>query len=99
MTLEVKQEPQHPLSKILDRALYQVTDGKGNERHGMGDKFFDQPWFSIAQTHGYGFLTGQAAKKLQEAQNFDEIERWEREMYGVITYAAMAILYREATGV
>ena len=88
--------PVHPLKEILDDCLSQVTNGKGDERHGQGKGFLDQPWKSLADVHGVGFLTGQAAKKLEEAQGFDreDIDKWDREMYGVIVYAAMAILYR-----
>lgn len=84
----------HPLESILLDCLYQVTGGKGDERHGNGRDFMDQPWKHIADIHGVGFLTGQAAKKLDEAQGFDDLDKWLREMYGVITYSAMAILYR-----
>lgn len=84
----------HPLEEILNECLNQVTSGKGNERHGNGREFMDQPWRRIADIHGHGFLTGQAAKKLDEAQGFDDLSRWNREMYGVIAYAAMAIYYR-----
>lgn len=83
----------HPLSNVFDAALSQVTDGKGAERHGQGADFMTQPWVDLARTHGIGFLTGQAAKKLREAQGFDTQEAWEREMLGAINYAAMAILY------
>lgn len=84
----------HPLSSVLQDCLSQVTSGKGDERHGQGKIFLDQPWKWLADTHGVGFLTGQAAKKLEEAQSFEDHHRWEREMKGVIVYAAMAMLYR-----
>ena len=85
----------HPLDCIFQDCLAQVTDGKGSERHGNGKSFIDQPWKYLADTHGVGFLTGQAAKKLGEAQGMSEHSRWEREMFGVVVYAAMAILYRK----
>lgn len=53
----------------------------------------NEKWLEIARTHGIGFLTGQAEKKLKEAQGMDA-DAWEREMLGAINYAAMAILYR-----
>jgi hypothetical protein len=87
--------PKHPLSYAFDLALTQVTSGKGQERHGKGfASFWEQPWNSLADTHGFGFLTGQAAKKLQEAQGMEDKDSWEREMLGVLTYTAMAILHR-----
>lgn len=88
----------HPLHQVFDAAMEQVTSGKGEERHGNGKDFLDQPWRRIADAHGTGFLTGQAAKKLEEAQRFTEHERWEREMLGAMVYIAMAILHRSAPG-
>lgn len=83
----------HPLQAVFDRCIEQVASGKGEERHGKGLEFFEQPWVDIARTHGIGFLTGQAEKKLREAQSMDA-DAWEREMLGAINYAAKAILYR-----
>jgi len=85
----------HPLQEVFNLCLDQLTKGKGNDRHGKGKEFMDQPWKHLADAHGVGFLTGQSAKKLEEAQGFEECDRWEREMIGVIVYAAMAILYRK----
>src|SRR5574343_870167 len=85
--------PRHPLDAAFDDAIEQVTRGKGEQRHGKGAQFWQQPWTHYAETHGIGFLTGQAAKKLDEAQGFlNDQPRWEREMLGVIVYAGMAIL-------
>ena len=88
-------ENSHPLQEVFDLCIHQLTKGKGNIRHGQGKNFMDQPWKRLADTHGYGFLCGQSAKKLEEAQGFKEHDRWEREMIGVIAYAAMAILHRK----
>src|SRR5574343_1292678 len=85
--------PRHPLDAAFDDAIEQVTRGKGEQRHGKGAQFWQQPWTRYAENHGIGFLTGQAAKKLDEAQGFlNDQPRWEREMLGVIVYAGMAIL-------
>lgn len=83
----------HPLQAVFDRCIEQAVSGKGEERHGKGREFYDQPWVEIARAHGVAFLTGQASKKLNEAQSMD-LDAWEREMLGAINYAAMAILYR-----
>ena len=82
----------HPIEEVFDKCLHQLTDGKGEERHGQGKSFYDQTWYHAYQVHGRGFLTGQAEKKLIEAQSFEDREKWLREMYGVIVYASMAIL-------
>ena len=85
--------PRHPLDAAFDDVIEQVTRGKGEQRHGKGAEFWQQPWTRYAENHGIGFLTGQAAKKLDEAQGFmHDQPRWEREMLGVIAYAGMAIL-------
>lgn len=89
---EITAKP-HPLQAVFDLAIEQVTAGKGEERHGLGADFYDQPWISLARTHGRGFLTGQAEKKLREAQSFTDPDKWEREMLGSIVYAGMAVLY------
>ena len=89
------QKADHPLQSVFDAVIHQAQHGKGNERHGNGKPFMQQPWVDLADTHGRGFLTGQAAKKLQEAQSM-EGERWEREMLGAIAYAMMAVLHRRS---
>lgn len=82
----------HPLQKVFDEVINQVSKGKGEERHGNGKAFLEQPWYSLAETHGIGFLTGQARKKLDEAQGMTD-DRWRREMIGSVAYAMMALLY------
>lgn len=91
---------QHPIQSVFDSVIEQIVSGKGAQRHGHGAPFFEQPWKQLADEHGIGFLTGQAAKKLGEAQRphwledsiLDE-DAWEKEMLGAIAYAAMAVLY------
>lgn len=82
----------HPLEIALSLAIEQATKGKG-ERHG-GDSvpFYEQQWVMLAKHHGIGFLTGQAAKKLNEAAQKIDPVAWEREVLGAIVYAGMAIL-------
>ena len=82
----------HPLQQVFDQAILQATKGKG-ERHG-GDTtpFLEQPWTHYAKMHGRGFLTGQAAKKLEEAASTREGEAFVQEALGAIVYIAMAIL-------
>jgi hypothetical protein len=42
--------------------------------------------------HGRGFLTGQAAKKLEEAANTREGQAFETEVFGAIVYLGMSVL-------
>lgn len=82
----------HPLYDPLTRAIEQAMFGKGERHGGASVPFFEQPWFATAKQHGVGFLTGQAAKKLGEAQGKDN-DAWEREMLGAIVYMGMALLF------
>jgi hypothetical protein len=87
-----KQDP-HPLERVFRAALRQATSGKG-ERHG-GDRtpFLEQPWRHYAKLHGKGFLTGQAAKKLEEAASMKMGDEYIEEILGAIVYAGMAVLF------
>lgn len=86
------------MRNVLDEALEQCTEGKGQQRHGHGTKLLDQPWRSLALAHGAGFLTGQASKKLGEAakmQAYGEFTplQYERELLGAIVYTVFAIMH------
>jgi hypothetical protein len=90
----------HPLERIFEEAVEQVSSGKGDERHGNGTGFLSQPWVSITDTHGVGFLTGQAHKKIMEAVKNREDTNYlwyKRELLGAINYLAMSLLYEETT--
>lgn len=86
------QAPAHPLMAIFDAAIKQVTKGKGVRHGGDSVPFLDQPWAHYAKMHGRGFLTGQAAKKLEEAATTKEGEAFVQEMLGAMVYIGMAIL-------
>lgn len=86
---------EHPLGVVLGDALEQAVGGKGEERHGKGRPFFEQPWVELYRVHGLGFLTGQAHKKMIEAQsNYEDWDhnRWRTEMLGAIVYLSIAVL-------
>jgi hypothetical protein len=84
---------EHPLYEVLFDVINQVVHGKG-ERHGGGIiPFYEQPWYHYAKLHGRGFLTGQAAKKLEEAASLRSGEKFYNEVCGAIAYAAMSILF------
>lgn len=83
---------EHPLFLVFVAAIEQAISGKG-ERHGGNETpFLDQPWAHYAEMHGRGFLTGQAAKKLEEAAHTREGEAFETEVLGAIVYSGMSIL-------
>lgn len=86
----------HPLYNVFMMALDQVMFGKG-ERHG-GDTvpFLDQPWVHYSKLHGRGFLTGQAAKKLEEAASGKKGKEFIQEVLGAIVYAGMSILHERS---
>lgn len=85
-----------PLAGTLLAALDQAASGKGQERHGGGKPFLEQPIMEIARmldgTGGHAF---QIMKKAQEANRMVGREQYDaavREYLGVINYAAAAIL-------
>jgi len=82
------------LRAVLDDAFAQAANGKGAERHGNGQRFEDQPIFTIAAEEGPAFLTGQAKKKITEARGMVERRQFgaaEREYLGAIVYLAARI--------
>ena len=83
----------HPLELVFEEVVAQVTSGKGTRHGGDTTPFDEQPWVHYARMHGRGFLTGQAAKKLEEAASKLRGEAFEREVLGAIAYAAMAVLW------
>lgn len=84
---------EHPLMPVFLSAIEQVTKGKGVRHGGESVPFAEQPWAHYAHMHGRGFLTGQAAKKLEEAATTKEGEAFVQEMLGAMVYIGMAILH------
>lgn len=85
----------HPLYPPLMAAIHQAVYGKG-ERHGGGTTpFLEQPIFHYAKMHGRGFLTGQAAKKLEEAASTRAHDAFVNECLGAIVYLAAAVIYEQ----
>jgi len=82
----------HPLYAPLMCAIEQAMRGKGERHGGATTPFLEQQWVALAKRHGIGFLTGQAAKKLNEAAAGKSGEAYERELLGAIVYIGMAIL-------
>lgn len=83
---------EHPLCEIFMEAISQAMYGKGERHGGNVTPFMDQPWVHYSKLHGRGFLTGQAAKKLEEAASQRTGTAFETEVLGAIVYAGMAIL-------
>lgn len=83
---------QHPLYPVLAEAIHQAMYGKGERHGGNMTPFLEQPWAHYSRMHGRGFLTGQAAKKLEEAASTREGAAFEQEVLGAIVYLGMAIL-------
>lgn len=89
----------HPLFDVYMQAIAQVAFGKGERHGGSASPFMDQSWKRITDAHGVGWLTGQAAKKIEEAitnttRNSEwGREAWEREILGAIAYLGMAYLF------
>lgn len=83
----------HPLYPHLLAAIEQAMYGKGQRHGGDSVPFLEQPIFHYAKMHGRGFLTGQAAKKLEEAASTRTGEAFRQEVLGAIVYAGAALLW------
>lgn len=92
--------------QILEQVIDQVFKGKGQERHGHGLNLEQQPWKTITDNVGTGFVLGQALKKLMELRTFEpkdnspeELQKalfaWKREALGAVVYTIFAIMYKE----
>lgn len=82
----------HPLYEVFFAAIEQAMFGKGQRHGGNVTPFLEQPWVHYAKMHGRGFLTGQAAKKLEEAASTRTGDAFETEVFGAMVYLGMAIL-------
>lgn len=83
---------QHPLYEVFTKAIHQAMYGKGERHGGAKTPFLEQPWRHYAKLHGRGFLTGQAAKKLEEAASTREGTSFEDELLGAMVYLGMSII-------
>lgn len=87
------------LARELTDAYGQSSEGKGKERHANGRPFDRQPIMEMGRLYGFGFQSGQAAKKVQEAigmHNRGDVDKAVHEVHGAIVYlSALAALMRE----
>jgi hypothetical protein len=79
-----------PLRYQLVRAYKMVAEGKGQQRHGAGRSWNDQPIITISRAVGEGFPVGQAMKKLEESTRMLP-EAAVHELLGAIGYIAAAV--------
>jgi hypothetical protein len=82
----------HPLYKPLMAAIHQAMFGKGERHGGASVPWLQQPIFHYAKMHGRAFLTGQAAKKLEEAASTRHGEAFITEVLGAIVYCGAALI-------
>lgn len=84
------------LATVLERSLNQAQNGKGNERHQVGEASFEQqPICELARLFGTGYNFGQAAKKAHETSQLSTKEAKVNELLGAINYLAAAVLVIE----
>lgn len=84
------------LATVLERSLNQAQNGKGNERHQVGETSFEQqPICELARLYGTGYNFGQAAKKAHETSQLSTKEAKVNELLGAINYLAAAVLVIE----
>lgn len=87
------------LGEVLEDAYNQAARGKGKERHANDLPFTEQPMQRIAEAHGVGFILGQVAKKIGEAQAMferGEVDKAVHELKGAIVYTAGGVIFMEA---
>lgn len=87
---------EHPLFSHFMEAIEQAMYGKGTRHGGATTPFLQQPWVHYAKMSGRGFLTGQAAKKLEEAASQRVGDSFMLEMYGAMVYSGMAVIHETA---
>ena len=85
----------HPLYDVFVAAIEQAMYGKGERHGGAVTPFREQPWAHYAGMHGRGFLTGQAAKKLEEAASTRTGDAFKQEVFGAMVYLGMAVLFED----
>jgi hypothetical protein len=83
----------HPLFEVFAAVVDQVTQGKGRRHGGDETPFLWQPWVSIANAAGNGFLVGQGIKKAMESGGKGDFSSWETEVLGAVAYLSMAVLH------
>lgn len=83
------------LAAVLSRAYEQAALGKGAERHADNMPFHEQPMQTGSDLLGSDAgLAFQAIKKIREGGQFDEFDRFEREMLGAIVYISGMVIWR-----
>lgn len=84
------------LADVINDAYLQAAIGKGNERHARGKPFIEQPILEIVRMlSGIDGHAYQIMKKAQEASamvNRGEYRSAEAELFGIINYAAAAVI-------
>lgn len=88
------------LRDVLIQAELQAREGKGAERHSLGEDFKDQPICVLTRQLGMGFPLGQAVKKVLESQKLRQYPaRSKAELLGAINYIAAAVIVLEEQAV
>lgn len=81
------------LADVLAKALDQAQNGKGNQRHQVGNvPFSGQPICSLTRLYGLAYPFGQAAKKVHEVGQLERKEAKLAEVLGAINYLAAAYI-------
>jgi hypothetical protein len=88
-----KKNPYKALRHVFVESYLQASEGKGAERHSMGESFEDQPICVLTRQLGLGFPLGQAMKKIIESQKLSRFPgRAKAELLGAINYIAAAVI-------
>jgi hypothetical protein len=82
------------LSRVLELAKDQASEGKGKERHASGQPFEKQPIMWIEE-HFNSYQLGQAVKKIHESQRLTS-DRAVAELLGAINYLAAHVSFLQS---
>ncbi len=83
-----------PLAAVLQAALDQAQNGKGNKCHANGKPFLSQPIMTESRELGAGFVVGQSRKKILESFNCSDHDRAVEDLLGAIVYVAANVILR-----
>jgi len=94
VVLKLKSSSYTPLLGVVLQAVSRAAFGKGLERHAGAFSFMKQPWYRSAHLFGWGFLLGQADKKISESLSLSPEESI-NELLDAIVYLGMAIIVQK----
>lgn len=95
--MQVDTATDHPLFKIFKQAIDQAQNGKGEERHGQGKPFMQQPWRRLGDVYGSEYFFAKADHKLETATRLVAKELRLTLRLQALNHIAMGLLHEDLT--